>query len=333
VITFSKLKYGAVGRAAGLDVESCDFLQYCNDAVEQLMNRGNFWATVQPMRACVRDRIVTWPREVGTLLAVNHCDYPSEISNHWFEFMPLDTAHVRDACAFNLQGWAGTLMTESSNTSCVFNPIKAEGFTLRFFISLLSDVGKTITVYGVDVNGQIIRTTRTDGTVQDGVQLVLASPYVETPMAVRHVTRIAKDVTDGDINAFQWNVAGGFLLDLAKYQPTERNPEYITTRVTGARNGYDCNCLRQVSALVKLNFVPFRYDNDLVQIDCDAAIRDMVLAIRKKEQGAADWPEYEKSALYELNKQVQNKFPLEQFQVSFRPYGSARLQKRMRGFI
>lgn len=333
MITFSQLKTGVVGDESGLDVESDDFLKICRAAVRQLMNRGGFFSTVQPMNGCVRDNIITWPRHVGTILALNVCNRPSQLSNRWYQFMPLDPSHVRDALHYEKFGWGGNLMTESVGTSPVFNPIKSAGMVIRTFISQPTDAGKTITWFGTDGNGQNIRTERSDGTFQDGVRVVLANPYVDTPFVIRHVSRVVKDETNGPLNCYQYSASGNFLIDLAQYQPTEMNPEYVTTRITGCRSG-GWNGIAQISALVKLEFVPFKYDSDLVQIDSEDAIRDMVLSIRKKGQGDLGGAgTYEASAIRELQKQLQQKFPIEQFQVSSSVYGSARLNKVMGGFI
>lgn len=320
MLTFGDLQNGAVGRSSGMDVSGYDFLKYSNDAVRQLINRGNWWSSVMPMIGCVRSGVITWPRGVATILGLNLCDRQTVLSNRWFQFMQPDSRHRHWAHDFTRAGWHGQLRVESTSTSPVFNPIMAEGFTVRTFITDPADVGKTITFYGTDVNGQPIFSTRADGTIQEGVQVVLASPSVDTPVAIRHISRVVKDVTSRDILCYQFNVAQGFLLDLARYQPTETSPAYITTAVRGHHCDQGCN--RQVEALVKMNFVPFQFADDLVQIDNEDAIRDMLLAIRKKEQGdIAGSVAYETSAIRELNFQMKNRFPDEQFIVNFRPFG------------
>lgn len=329
MITFKQLKLGPVGRASGFDVESCDFLTICRDAVRQLMNRGGWFSTVVPLDACVRDNVVTWPRGVSTILGININNHPVLISNLWYQFMQPNMHDNGWARQYRTTGWFGNANIETRGLACVFNPIKAEGFTVRTFITLPSDAGKKITYYGVDVNGQPIITTRLDGTVQPGVQVVLGSPFVDTPVAIRHITRVVKEETDGDVLAYQYNLASGFLLDLARYQPTETNPQYITTELRGVcnlrqrPNGANDGCVRCVSSLVKVDFVPFKFDDDLVQIDSEDAIRDMVLSIRKKDQGdIAGSAAYEISALRELNFQMRQRYPDDQFQVNFRPFGS-----------
>lgn len=329
MLTFKQLKLGPVGRASGYDVEGCDFLRICRDSVRQLMNRGNWFSTVLPISACVRDGAVTWPRGVRTILGINYNGQPIPISNQWYQFMQPDSYYSGWARDYRRNNWFGNTSVETRNLNCCFNPIRAEGFSLRVFITQPTDAGKTITFYGTDVNGQPIFSQRSDGTIQPGVQVTMASPTVDTPVVIRHVDRVVKDETDGDVLVYQYNVAGGFMLDFARYQATECSPTYITTVLRGAcnnfrqqPNGANDGCVRCVESLVAMEFVPFKFDDDLVQIDTEDAIRDMVLSIRKKDQGDLPGAQgYEMSALRELNFQMKQRYPDEQFIVNFRPFG------------
>jgi hypothetical protein len=328
-LVFRQLKYGPVGRSSGLDVESCQFLSFCNDSVRQLMNRGDFWSNVGAVECCTRiNGALVWPRGVSTVLAVNVCGHAVEMQNRWYRFRPMEREHYEWGMDYRRHGRAGNLVCETNGVSPVFNQITSPGFIIRTFISQPSDVGKTITYYGIDQNGQVVRTVRSDGTWQEGVQVTLANPSVDTPMQFQRVTRVAKDETNGPLNCYQFNVQQGFLLDLAQYQPTERNPEYVVTRIVGNRGhggvgiiGNNC-CPKSVSALVKLNFVPFKYDDDLVQIDNEDAIRDMVKSIRKKESGDLEAAlAFETTAIHELNLENYSKMPDEQMVVENRTFG------------
>lgn len=328
MLTYKQIKYGPVGRAAGMDVEGCDFLTITRDAVRQLMNRGGWFSTVAPLDACIRDGVVTWPRGTSTILGLNVNNHPTHVSNLWYQFMQPNMHHNGWAREYRRRGWFGEGNTETRGLSPVFNPIKAEGFTLRTFITLPSDAGKFITFYGTDVNGQPIITARSDGTIQPGIKLALVNPSVDTPVAIRHITRVVKDETDGDVLVYQYNLAAGFMLECARYQPTEVNPQYIQTvihnmcRLRQHPNSANDGCVRCVSSLIKMDFVPFKFDDDLVQVDSEDAIRDMVLSIRRKDSGDISGSEaYEISALRELNFQMRQRFPDDQFQVNFRPFG------------
>lgn len=340
-LTFKNLKEGEVARAGGIDPCGQEFLRYANGAVRQLMTRGDWFSTVVPMSGCVRDNIITWPRGVGTILALNVRGRPTTIQNKWYQFTPMEQHHYREGleCQQGIRDGVfrcrGNVVTETSGTSCVFNPIVADGMNLRFYISQPTDAGKKITVYGIDGNGQDIRSQRTDGTFQDGIEMIFKNPFVQSPFPIRHVTRIVKDETDGVINGYQYNAAGDFLVDLAQYQPNETNPEYITTRITGVRGGRnDGGCVEQIEALVKLEFVPFKFDNDIVQVGNESAIRDFFLSIRYKEQGEIQQSAaYEMSAIRELNSDLRNKMPDVSTPIAIRAMGTALPRRHMVGRI
>ena len=337
MLTFKNLKYGAVARAGGEDPYGENFLQYCNGAVRQLMTRGDWFSTVAPMSGCVRNNIITWPRGVGTILAMNVRGRPSTIANKWYQFTPMEQHHYREgiACQEGIRDGnfhcRGNVVTETCGTSCVFNPVAAAaGMFFQFYPSQPTDVGRKITVYGIDGNGQTIRSQRPDQTFQDGIEMLLRLPFVQSPFPIRHVHRVVKDETDGVVNGYQFNPEGGFLLDLAQYQPSETNPEYITTRITGLRGGnLNGGCIEQIEALVKLEFVPFKYDFDLVQIDNESAIRDMFLSIRYKEKGdMANSAAYEMSA---MNSDLRNRMPDRSTPISIRAMGTALPRRHMIG--
>lgn len=317
--TFKDLKTGPVGRASGLDVEGCEFLQICNDAVRQLMNRGQWWSTVVPIQACARNGLIVWPRGVGTILGLNICGQQTALENLWFRYMQPDSYYSRFATEYARRGWFGSAVVESRSTACSFNPIVAAGFTLRIFITNPADIGKKITFFGSVVGGSQIITTRQDGTIQPGIEIAMRSPFIDLPIEPRHISRVIKDETSGPVMVYQKNIEQGFLLEFGQYQPSETNPDYITTAMGG---GFGAGCVINVESLVKLDYVPFKYDQDLVQIDCMDAIRDMVMSIRKKDSSDIGGSvAFEKSAFRELNFQMRERYPDEQFVVDFRPFG------------
>lgn len=327
-LTFLQLKQGVCARIANACPDSDEFRVKANAAVRQLMTRGDWWSNVAAVECCVCVKgLLVWPRGVSTILALNVGCNSTDVQNRWYRFRPMERDHYQWGLDYQRNGYRGDLVTETNGTSPVFNQILTTGFTIRTFISQPSDVGKTITFYGIDGNGQIVRTKRSDGTWQDGLQVTLANPSVDTPIEFQRVTRVVKDPTNGYINCYQFNVAQGFLLDLAQYQPSETNPEYIVTKLVGHRRGGFGNWgngdgRRTVSALVKLNFIPFFYDNDPVQIDNEDAIRDMMISIDRKEQGnIGDSQAMELSALRELNRESETKMPDQQFVAQNNTFG------------
>lgn len=340
LLTLAQVRKGPASRVSGLVPTGQDFSNYVNDATRQLMRRGNYWGTVQPMEGCLTGRYITWPRRVASVLAVNLCGRPMDVRNFWYRFLNYDTTYGR----LDWWMWRDRFSLEMDGTIPVYNPVVCStGMFLLFYMADSSDVGKTITIYGIDGNGQMIRTQRGDGTFQDGIQLTLQLPYTQTPFKVRRVDRVVKDVTNFPIRGFQWDGitvnpdSTPNVLDLAYYEAGETHPEYNHSRFGGGCCFTPTSCTTasppcpiKITALVKLAFVPVIYPDDLVLIENQDALRDMIISLRKKEAGdIATSAAYEKSAMRELNFETYQRWPWEQTNVTFRPFGHDSLNQRL----
>lgn len=341
MLTYREFKQGPAKRIASVVPSSDEFRDLCNDSVRQLMRRGSFWGTVVPMRGCIRSSCITWPRHVGTVLAVNSCSHPIPLTNMWGGYVPWDESHYQCASNHIRNGQSGNVGIETDGTSPVFNPIPCgTDQYLLFYPSVPSDVNKKITIYGLDSYGQVIHGQRADKTWQDGVELVLKLPYVRSPFKIRRVDRVVKEKTNGIVRGYQWDGVSTrdgtnpLLYDLASYEASETTPNYIHSMVRGAVNSCACDGLKQITALVKLEYVPIEHDDDLVLIENTDAVRDFIMSIREKEATNLKLSQdLELSAFRELNYQLRDKAPLEQFVADFRPFGSARLQRHKIGTL
>ena len=339
LLTFGDFQAGAASRITGVCTTSPDFAAYTNQATRQLMRRGNWWSTVQPLEGCVTDGCVTWPRQVGSILGVNINGRPTELVNRWYRFLPWDPSTVAGACeCFQNRAW-GNLKTELDGNTPVFNPIAcATGMYLQFYIDNQADIGKTITLFGIDNNGQYIR-TQVNGVWQEGITLTFSAPYVQTPMLVRKVLRVVKAVTTGYVRGYQWDgtslrdSVNPLLLDLCLYEPTETSPDYLHSRLHGWFPHNASCAFRRITALVKLAFVPVVNPNDLVLIENEDALCHMIQSIRYREAGnAGAATQFELDAFRELNYQLRDRFPIEQLTIDFRPFGSADFSRVTGGF-
>lgn len=331
--TLGQLQSSRIVKVANAAPTSPEFLSLVNAATRQLMNRGNWYGTVQPVRGCVYDGCVTWPRQVAAVLALKVCGHLTNPANHWYEFTQWDGQCTDWATAYGRRNQSRNgSVSITDGTLPVFSPIPAGHSRLvRFYIDNPADIGKTVRVYGVDGNGQTICGLRSDGTTQDGVVLTLGVPFVQTPFYVNRIDRVVKDATLGRIRGYSVD-ANGVLYDLCLYEPAETSPDYIRTRIYARHaNG---SCATMITALVKLAFIPVAYPDDLVLIENEDALRDMISSIKKKEAGDVPGSRMmEQSAFRELNYEMRNRMPDEQFNVSFRPFGNDTLAARGVGML
>lgn len=314
--------------AAGVCPTSQAFRDYTNQATQLLMKRGNFWGTVQPLQACVTNQCITWNRYVGTVLATNVCRNASRPQNNWSGFVPIGPMGIRgDGFGFGSGGCTGDLILENVGTSPVFNQVGCgKDFYIRAYPSVRADVGKTITIFGIDSNGQTIRTKDANGDWIEGAVITIAIPYSSTTMLIREITRVVKEKTQGVVRLFQYDPVENVLIDCAVYDPTETNPDYRVSRINGFVGRGCCNCsgVKSIKALVKLEFVKVEVDSDLVIIDNEDAIAMTIQSIKAGESGnVGKSGALEASAIHDLNLQLRDKYPLDQTPISINPFGTA----------
>ncbi len=316
---------------SGVCTTSQDFVDILNDSTEQLMDRGSFWNTLKVLRGCIYNQCITWPRQVGTVLAFDRCNGSVPPKHQWFDFDAVLPEHVHHWNRFNNFPCAHDLALVDRGTSPVFNqiPCLLPRF-LRFYITEQSDVGKTITIFGKSAGVEVL-TTRSDGTIQPGLVVTLAIPFVTTTIAFDHVDRVIKDITDGPVYGYQFD--GINIFPLATYSPSETLPDYRTSRIE--TSGCATNCCqwpKQISAFVKLQFIPVVHDDDEVQIENIEALALGFQSIKLGEAYDSQGAETMMGrAVRTLNLQLRNKLPVDTIPVKFLPFGTARLERHRIG--
>lgn len=335
----------AVARSSRLKeiAQSCpnsdEFKSLVNEATETLMRRGSFWGTVQKIKVCTYNGCITWPRYVGTVLAVSMCGHSIPVWNNWWDFMPMSP---NDFCggnfSFSNAGCCGNINTINDGVVPVFNQIACgSGVYIRAYPSYQADIGKKVRIYGIDTNGQVVRVKNPlTGIWEEGLEMVLAAPFVQSAITFRTITRISKEVTQGPVRYYQFD--GTNLLDLVLHEPTETNPYYRHSKIEGLRShgnscvNSSCNGIRSVEALVKLQFIPVVADTDLVLISNLQALKNMIMSIKQDEAGNTEKAVgLEAKAIHDLNLELRDRFPNSQLPANVECFGTARLEKQMIG--
>lgn len=330
MITYSEAQQSRALRISGVCSTSPQFGDLLNDATRLLIKRGNWTSTIQFCNACIYGDIVTWNRYVNTVLALDVCGRPTQPVNMWHDWLPPGDEEARSRFRHWRHHGRGNLDTVQLGTSPVFNQINPnEPQFIQVFPTDPQDNGKTITILGLDQNSQPVLSPRTDGTIQPGEKIIIQTPYSVSKNVFTRVDRVVKDQTRGRLNVFQFDAVLSILLPLAIYEPNETAPQYQQTRVPRFHNARGCGCSpNMVRAMVKIQFVEVQNPDDLVQIDnLDA----LALAMQSvKHSDAYDHAGAEAAmarAVRDLNYQLRDKFPLEQTTVSFRPFGTANLDR------
>ena len=319
LLTLGQVKTGPVGRSCGIATTSSDFVEYVNDATRQLVGRGNWWATVQPMVLPLvsgHANLLVCPREVESILAVDE-RYHAQVQNFWHKYVPWGheiLGWFRDLIGGDYDGFRKhhNPMAYNIGTTPVTTQINpANPMYVRATSSSASDVGITVSVFGIDSSGNNVQAT-----------LIMAgNPPMQSSFGsgvqFGRVDRVVKGISSGYIT-LQQDDNNGNLLPLAIYSPIEQTPEYTVMKLERFRQHH--HPMTSISVIAKLAFIPVSADTDNVLIENQDALRDMVLSIRKKESGDIQGStEYEASAIHELNRDMASRFPDEQFVAEYFP--------------
>jgi hypothetical protein len=325
-ITLKDLKDANLSNQIGRCSDSTAFLSSVNEAIRRLMTRGDWSQTVVPIHMCVRRGCVTWPRFVGQIRRLKICGRPIPMTNLYCSYLERDdwpcwysfpSLHSWGAYRSESRNWGPCGATQLGRYSTYADPQGTR--YIRAYPQFPADVGKTVTVFGKDENGQPLIHENADGTHSPGLIITIANPFGSSAIQIQTpIDRVIKDQTDGQVWLYAYNADLDELEDIAVYQPSEKNPSYARHNIPGCPNTENN---RGVMALVKLKHIDLVDDTDLVLVPSLAAIKFMLQSIVFEESNdAAMGAEYEAKAIRELNLQLRDEMPEQQTAVVIEPF-------------
>lgn len=292
--------------------------KYLNEAVIRLLPRGQWRGTVVRYQVCLTDDCISWPRQIETILAWAQFNGPGIIRSHYYEFLGFGPG-LFSSCSNALGttwsyggvacGSGGQLVDRG--LAVAFDDLCGANKTIRAYIDYPVDEGEVLLLQGLDSNGNWILT---DGGEVNGEELSLALPYVQSTKTWRALSGVQKPVTKGPVRLYEYDTVTGLQRLLAVYEPDETLPEYRRSLVPGLSCSSGCGSTtdgvceqKRVTVLAKLKFVPVRLETDYLLIGNTAALKDMVQAIKKREDNLiSESVAYEQSAVAELERELSN---------------------------
>ena len=204
-----------------------EMFEVISDAVEVLANSGDFDPLIGYADLCVQGDVVTMPREVYTLLAVNIGGRPTIGRDMIYRFHLNGLGDCKEPAVWQWEdrGLVPTIAELGSPSKLV-----AE-------VALESDANKELWAYGYDQNGDWIRTENGAGVIVDGYQVPtifgMSLPEVDAPVFSR-VVRVRKAITDGQITLKSFDASATTGAILGKFDWDETDPQYRRVKLTGA---------------------------------------------------------------------------------------------------
>ncbi len=243
------------------DLKSSEVLGVCSDdvcfsrlsdAVSLISNQGILDPNIGQMDICTCNGCITLPNDIGTVLAVNKCGYPTLMRDQWFQYNAAGTGTVdMPSCSYtDIVGTVSTFRDPNGPVALV-----AEVESAR-------DSNTSLRVFGWDVDGKRIFTpNNSNGTLEDGFLVPCVFGFSEpNPIAplIARIDRVQKVVTNGFIRLIAVNSDGSAQTLIGHYQPPETSPNYVRINVgcnTWARVKYRKRDMRVV------------YSTDWINID------------------------------------------------------------------
>lgn len=325
-ITLAQAKSSRIPQAVGL--AACDprFLELLNDAQFRLANLpGRWYGTVGTITMNVTDGQITWPRDVLAVEAIKVANYGLPIRNGWYEFQADVLApNVGDEYERGEQ-----IQLLDRGMVMQFRDMPSTG-RIKLYSSS-ADNGTQILLQGLDGNGDVVRTQH-EGEWIEGELLTLSSPSVTSSTLFKSptLTAVQKPVTKAVVNVWSINPDTLVETNIATWQPNEANPEYRRSYILNLPS--ECGAM-QVSAKVRLRFIPAVLDTDWLHISNLEALQCAMRSIQKRERNLYKEADAEmESAIRSLRNQLAAYSPTNQTTITSLAHGTARPSAIFGGF-
>ena len=322
--------------------------QYVNEAQQRLIYAmgetgayGGWWKVV--FHVCRSNPYITLPREFARAINMEVCRFPIAIQNQFYELLE---AGIGTQDFHRCGNWCGALAGYDRGNFPSLVDLTDSNQYLQVVLTDQRDVGARVLIGPAsDQNGNSIYSQDGNNSV-DGFYLTLAATPATSPMIVTKFTGLQKDATYGDVLLYQLDATTGAQVLLSRYAPDEIAPAYRRYYI----NNLPCGChhvtptspcitglrpgpLVQVTAMVKLEFIPANRATDWLIIGNIPALIEEVQALRF---GVQDLPTsmglaqaHHAMAIKLLNQEIGHYMGTQKIAVNFAPFGTANLRRPM----
>lgn len=285
---------------------------------------------------------ITLPRNIARLEAIDVNNRTVQIRNPFFEYLQFGNGRMPKTLG---QGWCRIPQVFTRNLTPTLIDLSNPPQIIVVYPTDQADVGKRVLLQGLDNNNQTITTQDGRNRVQ-GVYVTLDFPFVTSaPYQFNRLLGIQKDITSGTVTIAQMSPTTGALINLSQMDPGEQTAWYRRYLL----NPLPCNpCLQgqctgatlptiTATAIAKLDLIPVVTDSDWCLLQNIEAIieeaksarysrMDTAIAKRMAEQHHID-------AIRLLNGELSHYYGKNTPEVNFKPFGSARLERKFVGMI
>lgn len=285
---------------------------------------------------------ITLPRDIARLEAIDIRDQTVPIQNQFYDYLRFGNGRLPKqfvcSCPCNID-------VRTRNMTPTFVDLSSGPQIIAVYPTDEADEGKRILIQGLDGSNNVIYTQDGRRRVQ-GKFLDLEFPFVvSTPYQFNRILGIQKDVTAGQVQIFQMDPNTGTQVLLSTMEPGETTAWYRRYYLsalpcqpcpTNTCNGQTAPPIR-ATAIAKLELIPVVVDTDYCLIQNKQAIIHEAQAIRYSRidtMAAKKFAEeHHALAIALLNGELTHYIGKNTPEVNFKPFGSARLERKNVGMI
>jgi hypothetical protein len=238
---------------------------------------------------------ITTPNDIARVIVLDVCQTPIRLRNGFYEFLEFGTG-LQPRPTSCLSGAQGQACNNGSTTQAYERDVvptltdqTISPATIRIYPSDAGDVGRRILVQGADQNGNTILSV--DTTTQQailGEYVTLKLPFVDTLNQFSKVTGFLKALTVGQVQIFEVDPVTAAQSQISAMEPHEVTAAYRRYLI----NGLPLQCCNgtsgivQVTAQVKMDYVPVMSDSDYLIIQSLPALIEECQSIRYSRMDA-----------------------------------------------
>lgn len=287
---------------------------------------------------------ITTSREIARIEAFNICDRAIPNNNQYQEYLQFGNGRMPQRCRGN-GTWQCLTEAYARNNAVTFVNQSVFPCILRVYSTSPDDVSgdKRILIQGLDPVGNVIY-SNDNGKQVNGLFMDFDAPFADASIQLNQINGFQKDVTEGQIQIFQVDPVTGAQTLLLTMEPGETVAGYRRYYLNNLPN----NCCHlppgtvppqpvRVTAIAKLEILPVVVDTDYFILQNLEAFIEECQSIRMSgmDNSAAQQLAmvHHVNAIRLLNAELVHYLGKQSPAVSFKPFGSARLEKINIGMI
>lgn len=312
--------------------------QYVNMAQRRLLmckeaGDEGWWGTWAEMafRVSRTAPYLTLPRSVARLQMTTLCTNPIKLENQFYEYLQYGNGRLPK----NYRACEPSVTTGyQRNNVPTFVDLSNTPQMLRLRMANDDDAGKRVLLQGTDSNDEVIYTLDTSQP-HTGVFVSLAAPFADAPTNFNSITGVQKDTTLGNVMLYQVDPTSGAEVLLLTMEPSEEVASYrryyFDALPTSCCPPSSTPSNLNLTAIAKLELIPVRTDTDYCLIQNPDAILEECASIRYSRMDSMEGKqlamERHRAAIGYLNGELCHYMGKDTPAVSFKPFGSASLDK------